>query len=128
MRKSIPMAGFVDRQDERESLIAVHKKCLAALLEVVRQEPDDERLRVECIRFFDESLWAVTEIRPGLKHDTRFVSKGVKDMIDAHNKSPGAWVYDGPVEGWRGRTDPRKCAVLAPVEVWDRTLGAFVKM
>jgi len=187
MLNPIPMTGFVDRQSERDALIDVHKRLLAAVLEVVRQDPNNEILLRECVRFFDESLWAVTEITPGRKYDTQFVSKGVKEMIEEHNKAPRTWRYDGPYLDWKGRTDPRTCAehdhvvprqqlrqqlfavgpdiegiedvlrrargcivtpvehlllkphadvpsleweryVLAPVAVWDRTLGDWVKM
>lgn len=187
MRKPILMAGFKDRDNERNALIEVHKKCLVALLEVVRREPSNKLLEVECIRFFDEALWAVTEIKPGIKHDARFVSEGVKKMIDEHNQSPRTWRYSKIYKKWHNRTDPRKCAehehvvtrqklceqlfeagpdviavehvlrrargclvtpeehallmphadvvavgweryVLAPVKVWDRTLGDWVKM
>jgi hypothetical protein len=77
MMKPIPLVGFVDHVDEREALIDVHKKILAGVLAAVQADPDNARLRTECIRFFDESLWAVTEITPGRKHDVRFVSTGV---------------------------------------------------
>jgi hypothetical protein len=57
-----------------------------------------------------EPMWAVTEITRGTKHDCRFVSKDVKELIEAHNESPAHWTYGGPEDIFRGRTDPRKCA------------------
>jgi hypothetical protein len=104
------MVGFSDRDQEREALIEVHRQCLAALLGVIHQDRANQLLRTESVRFFDESLWAITEIRPSLKHDARYVGEDVKVMIDAHNTAPQTWRYKGPCEDWLGRTDPRKCA------------------
>lgn len=110
MKKPISLVGFVDPVDEREALIAVHKKLLAEVLAAVQSDPDNALLRKESIRFFDESLWAVTEITPGRKHDARFVSKGVKDMIEEHNKAPRTWRCACECDDSKKHTDPRKCA------------------
>ena len=110
MREPIQMSGFNDRNEERNALIEVHKKCLVALLDVVHHDPGNKLLRVQCVRFLDEALWAVTEITPGRKHDTRFVSEGVKAMLDEHNKLPSAWRYTKEPKKWHARKDPRKCA------------------